>query len=150
MARLADSASLMPAIITLRLAWVLFSVGLSFLGGYLVGSIPVGLLLSRWHADIDIRRFGTGNIGAANVLRNGRPSAGRSSWPGFISPGLAPAFSGRATLRYRSRPARCRARRCRGLCVERLLAIPRWSRSRSGHWGSGRDLPVAWLEEYAD
>ena len=83
-------------IITLRLACVLFSVGLSFLGGYLVGSIPVGLLLSRWHADIDIRRFGTGNIGAANVLRNvGRRPAVVVGLASFLQGLLPPFLAGR-------------------------------------------------------
>ena len=36
--------------------------------GYLVGSIPFAFLLSR-HRGIDLRRAGSGNIGASNVLR---------------------------------------------------------------------------------
>jgi glycerol-3-phosphate acyltransferase PlsY len=43
---------------------------LCFLIGYLVGSIPIGLLVGRVAAGIDIRRYGTGNIGASNTLRN--------------------------------------------------------------------------------
>ena len=38
--------------------------------GYLLGSIPFGLLLTRW-AGIDIRKIGSGNFGATNVLRTG-------------------------------------------------------------------------------
>lgn len=38
-------------------------------GGYLVGSIPFALLVSRRFAGIDVRRAGSGNVGAANVLR---------------------------------------------------------------------------------
>jgi glycerol-3-phosphate acyltransferase PlsY len=45
------------------------AAGLWFLTGYLVGSVPIGLLIGRV-AGIDIRRYGTGNIGASNVLRN--------------------------------------------------------------------------------
>jgi acyl phosphate:glycerol-3-phosphate acyltransferase len=45
------------------------TAGLWFLAGYLVGSVPVGLLVGRL-AGVDIRRYGTGNIGASNVLRN--------------------------------------------------------------------------------
>ena len=37
------------------------------MAGYLVGSVPLGLLISKTMAGIDIRRHGTGNIGAANV-----------------------------------------------------------------------------------
>ncbi len=39
------------------------------LAGYLLGSIPFGLLVSRHMAKRDIRRFGSGKIGATNVLR---------------------------------------------------------------------------------
>src|SRR5437773_12133395 len=39
--------------------------------GYLAGSIPFGLLLTRWAGLGDVRAIGSGNIGATNVLRTG-------------------------------------------------------------------------------
>jgi acyl phosphate:glycerol-3-phosphate acyltransferase len=42
------------------------------LGGYLVGSIPFGVLLTRAAGAGDVRSIGSGNIGATNVLRTGR------------------------------------------------------------------------------
>ena len=39
------------------------------LGGYLVGTIPFALLLTKRMGGTDVRRVGSGNVGAANVLR---------------------------------------------------------------------------------
>ncbi|MBV9749185.1 MAG: glycerol-3-phosphate 1-O-acyltransferase PlsY [Acetobacteraceae bacterium] len=45
---------------------------LAIFGGGIVGSIPFGLLLTRAAGLGDIRKVGSGNIGATNVLRTGR------------------------------------------------------------------------------
>lgn len=36
---------------------------------YLLGSIPFGLLIGKWIAKVDVRNYGSGNIGMTNVLR---------------------------------------------------------------------------------
>jgi glycerol-3-phosphate acyltransferase PlsY len=46
----------------------------AFLLGYLLGSIPFGLVLTRLAGTEDLRSIGSGSIGATNVLRTGRKS----------------------------------------------------------------------------
>src|SRR6185369_6262294 len=46
----------------------------AFLLGYLLGSIPFGLVLTRLAGTQDLRSIGSGSIGATNVLRTGRKS----------------------------------------------------------------------------
>ena len=47
------------------------AIPLALLVGYLLGSIPFGLLLARFGGKGDLRDIGSGNIGATNVLRTG-------------------------------------------------------------------------------
>ena len=50
----------------------MLTLGLTALGGYLLGSIPFGVVITRAAGAGDVRNIGSGNIGATNVLRTGR------------------------------------------------------------------------------
>jgi glycerol-3-phosphate acyltransferase PlsY len=56
----------------MMLAAQFFSILLALIGGYALGSIPFGLVLTRLARTTDIRGIGSGSIGATNVLRTGR------------------------------------------------------------------------------
>lgn len=62
--------------------------------GYLLGSIPFGLLIARMAGQGDVRKIGSGNIGATNVLRTGRKDLAALTLLGDAGKGFAAAFAG--------------------------------------------------------
>lgn len=81
----------------------IFALGL----GYLLGSIPFGLILTRLFGAGDLRAIGSGSIGATNVLRTGRKDlaaatvlldAGKGIVAVFIAAAWLPGFAGWAAV----------------------------------------------------
>ncbi|SHH45012.1 glycerol-3-phosphate 1-O-acyltransferase PlsY [Bradyrhizobium erythrophlei] len=62
---------------------------IALLVGYLFGSIPFGLILTRAAGTQDLRSIGSGNIGATNVLRTGRKGLAAATLIGDALKGTA-------------------------------------------------------------
>lgn len=71
-------------------------------GGYLLGSIPFGLIFTRMAGLGDVRAIGSGNIGATNVLRTGRKGLAAATLLGDALKGTAAVLIG---LRFNLEPA---------------------------------------------
>jgi glycerol-3-phosphate acyltransferase PlsY len=66
-------------------------IGLVILG-YLAGSIPTGLLLTKAFSDVDPRKGGSRNIGATNILRTAGKTLGALTLVGDCLKGLVPVL----------------------------------------------------------
>ena len=85
--RYVRGSSRMPESMNWSLAAPYFAA--AFAIGYLFGSIPFGLMLTRLAGLGDIRRLGSGNIGATNVLRTGRKGLAAATLVGDALKGTA-------------------------------------------------------------
>ncbi len=73
----------------------MFGLTISVLIGYFAGSIPFGLLLAQAAGLGDIRKIGSGNIGATNVLRTGNKSVAALTLLCDVLKGLLPVLLAR-------------------------------------------------------
>lgn len=63
--------------------------------GYLIGSIPCGVLVGKLYGKVDIRKFGSGKIGTTNVLRTvGKKAAALVLFLDLLKGSLAVVFAG--------------------------------------------------------
>lgn len=67
---------------------------LLLLGGYLLGSVPTGIIAGRAYG-VDVRRSGSGNIGMANVLRTAGKGAAIITMVGDMLKGFVPVLLAR-------------------------------------------------------
>jgi glycerol-3-phosphate acyltransferase PlsY len=125
---------------------------LAALGGYLAGSIPFAVLVSRVMALPDPRTYGSGNIGATNVLRSGNRIAALLTLIGDAAKGWA------AVLVARHLGASDEAMAIVGFAAFLGHVFPVWLRFRGGKgvataagvliafdWRLGVAIVVAWL-----
>ena len=90
----------------------------AFVIGYLLGSIPFGLILTKLAGTEDLRSIGSGNIGATNVLRTGRKGLAAATLLGDTLKGtvavISPAIMAAPTPRCsrRSAPSSATSFRC--------------------------------------
>ncbi len=69
------------------------------LGAYLVGSVPSAYLIGKWVAGIDIREYGSGNVGASNVsVHVGKKWVVPSALFDVFAKGFAPVYVSGAAL----------------------------------------------------
>ncbi len=68
---------------SIALPWLLAALLL----GYLLGSIPFGLILTKLAGKGDVREIGSGNIGATNVLRTGSKALAAATLAGDLAKG---------------------------------------------------------------
>ena len=71
------------------------SIAIAAVPAYLLGSVPFGILMARIFGLGDLRRIGSGNIGATNVLRTGNRAAAALTLAGDAGKGAAAVFLAR-------------------------------------------------------
>jgi glycerol-3-phosphate acyltransferase PlsY len=112
----------------------------ALVGGYLLGAIPFGLLLTRAAGLGDIRAIGSGNIGATNVLRTGKRGLAVATLVLDFVKGMVAVLLGAHFLgRFGGAVA--------GLGAVLGHLFPVWLGFRGGKWvatGSGVLLAAAW------
>jgi acyl phosphate:glycerol-3-phosphate acyltransferase len=131
-----------------EILWVAPTAAL--LGGYLLGSIPFGLILTRLGGGGDLRAVGSGNIGATNVLRTGRRGLAAATLlldllkgvaavliAEAVSPGQGPVAAAGAFLGH-CYPAWLRFRGGKGVATLMGVAL-------ALHWPTGLVYAGVWL-----
>ena len=96
------------------------------LSAYAIGSVPFALLVARYSGTTDLRRVGSGNLGAANVLRASGVKAGVLVAPFDISKGMVSVAIARYVSDQPAAPAAA------GLAAIVGHVYPVWIRFRGG------------------
>jgi glycerol-3-phosphate acyltransferase PlsY len=116
-------------------------------GGYLLGSIPFGVIATRLGGLGDIRQVGSGNIGATNVLRTGRKDLALITLIGDAAKGAAAVLLARFLLAGAGHDAAETAAALAGGSAFIGHLFPVWLKFRGGKGMAtflGVMLAVAW------
>jgi acyl phosphate:glycerol-3-phosphate acyltransferase len=95
-------------------------------GGYLVGSLPVGLWLGKLRSGVDVREYGSGATGATNVLRTLGPKAAAATFSLDMAKGSAAVIAARALTRDQATAAAA------GVAAVAGHSWPVWAEYRGG------------------
>ncbi|HEY5409984.1 MAG TPA: glycerol-3-phosphate 1-O-acyltransferase PlsY [Caulobacteraceae bacterium] len=109
-----------------------FVIFACILGGYLLGSIPFGLIVTRLGGLGDIRKVGSGNIGATNVLRTGRKDLALATLVGDGGKGLIAVLIARWLLAGSGHDAAEAGAALAGGCAFLGHLFPVWLKFRGG------------------
>ncbi|MBV9511201.1 MAG: glycerol-3-phosphate 1-O-acyltransferase PlsY [Caulobacteraceae bacterium] len=116
-------------------------------GGYLLGSIPFGIIATRLGGAGDIRKVGSGNIGATNVLRTGRKDLALITLLGDGGKGAVAALVARALVAEHLPQAALLAAALAGGAAFIGHVFPIWLKFRGGKGVAtffGVMIAVAW------
>jgi acyl phosphate:glycerol-3-phosphate acyltransferase len=108
---------------------------------YLVGAIPFSFLVARWFGVSDVRRVGSGNVGATNVMRSAGKAAGLLAFALDAAKGAAAAL-----LTERIEPPGSIVPALAAVCAVLGHMYPVWLRFRGGKGvatGAGAFVPLA-------
>ncbi len=86
----------MPDLLNWSLSWP--AIAAALVVGYLLGSIPFGIVLTRLSGGPDLRSIGSGNIGATNVLRTGNKKLAAATLVGDMLKGTVAVVAASALL----------------------------------------------------
>jgi len=122
-------------------------IAAAVIGGYLLGSIPFGVIATRMGGAGDVRNIGSGNIGATNVLRTGRKDLALITLLGDGGKGAVAVLIAWLATRENTRDAQAVLTSIAAACAFLGHLFPVWLKFKGGKGVStffGVMLAAAW------
>jgi glycerol-3-phosphate acyltransferase PlsY len=121
------------------------SLALGVLAAYLIGAVPIGLLVARAFGVGDIRRHGSGNIGTTNVLRTLGRAAAALTLVGDVAKGYTAVWLGERVIGTEAGAAACAIAAVIGNCWSPYLGFRGGKGVATGFGALLRVVPLAVL-----